>query len=93
MSSSISIKIKINSNVILQEVENEAVLLNLTDEHYFGLDDVGLRFWQTLEQFENTEDAIDSLKNEYDATEEVLYRDLGKFVVELENAGLLSIVE
>jgi len=87
-----SIQVKIDPNVLLQELENEAVLLNLTDEHYFGLDDVGLRFWQLLEQFENSEDVIQKMKVEYDAPEETLHQDLSKFIVELESAGLLTIL-
>lgn len=87
-----SIKVKIDPNVLIQELENEAVLLNLTDEHYFGLDDIGLRFWQLLEQHENSAEVIQQMKAEYDAPEETLDQDLGKFIVELESAGLLSIV-
>ena len=91
MSDYSSINVKIDPNVLTQELEGEAVLLNLTDEHYFGLDDVGLRFWQLLEQHENSSDVIREMKIEYDVCEETLYRDLGKLIVELENAGLLSI--
>jgi hypothetical protein len=87
-----SIQVKIDPNVLVQELDNEAVLLNLTDEHYFGLDDIGLRFWQLLEQYENTAEVIQQMKVEYDAPEETLHKDIGKFVVELESAGLLSIV-
>jgi hypothetical protein len=32
--------------VLVQELEGEAVLLNLASERYFGLDDVGTRIWQ-----------------------------------------------
>lgn len=93
MNSNNSIQIKINSNVLLQELDNEAVLLNLTDEHYFGLDDVGLRFWQLLDKHGNSVDVIRDMKVEYDAPEETLHKDLGKFIIELEQAGLLSIIE
>jgi len=92
MNNTHSIQVKIDPNVILQEVDDEAVLLNLTDEHYFGLDDVGLRFWQLLELHQNTDQVIEVLKLEYDAPQETLHKDLGKFVIELEGAGLLSIV-
>ena len=93
MSSNNSIQVKIDDNVLLQELENEAVLLNLTDEHYFGLDDVGLRFWQLLDKYGDSADVIRDLKVEYDVSEETLHKDLGKFIIELEQAGLLSIVE
>lgn len=88
-----SIKVKINPDVLVQELEGEAVLLNLSDEHYFGLDDVGLRFWKMLQEHENSADVIRQLRVDYDATEAVLHQDLGKFIVELEKVGLLNIVE
>lgn len=93
MNNSDSIQVKIDSNVLLQELDNEAVLLNLSDEHYFGLDDIGLRFWQLLEEYGNSNDVISQMKIEYAAPEETLHKDLGKLIVELESAGLLSIIE
>ncbi len=65
-----SIRIKIDPNVLTQELEGEAVLLNLTDEHYFGLDDIGLRFWQLLEQHGNSMDVVQQMKAEYGVPEE-----------------------
>ena len=87
------LQVKTDENVLVQELDDEAVLLNLTDEHYFGLDEIGLRFWQLLETHGNTNDVVAILKTEYDAPEDTLHTDLGKFVVELETAGLLSIVD
>jgi hypothetical protein len=88
-----SIKVKITPDILLQELEGEAVLLNVSDEHYFGLDDVGLRFWKMLQKHENSAEVIRQLQIEYDVAEAVLHKDLGQFIVELEKAGLLSIVE
>lgn len=78
--------------MLLQELEDEAVLLNVSDEHYFGLDDVGLRFWQLLEQHGDTDTVVRHMKIEYDASEQTLHKDLGKLIVELETAGLIEIV-
>jgi hypothetical protein len=93
MNNNPSINVKIDPNVLTEELDGEAVLLNLTNEHYFGLDDIGLRFWQLLEQHGNTADVIQQMKIEYDVAEEILHKDLGKLIVELENASLLTIVE
>ncbi len=87
------IKVQIPSNILLQELDDEAVLLNLNEEHYYGLDRIGLRFWNLLAKHENTEDVIKQMLVEFDATEEELHKDLGKLIVELENAGLLNIVD
>lgn len=93
MSSSSSIQVKIDPNALIQELENEAVILNLNEEHYYGLDDVGLRFWQLLTEHGNSHDVIRQMSIEYDVPEEVLHKDLGILIVELEHAGLLSIIE
>lgn len=87
-----SIKVEIDQNVLIQELENEAVILNLNEEHYYGLDDIGLRFWQLLVQHGNSTDVIREMAIEFDAPEDVLHKDLGKFIVELETAGLLEIL-
>ncbi len=87
-----SIKVKINPDVLLQELDDEAVLLNVSDEHYFGLDDIGLRFWQLLEQHGDSDAVIRQMNIEYDASEQAIHNDLGKFIVELETAGLIEIV-
>lgn len=88
-----SIQVKIDPNVLIQELENEAVLLNLNEEHYYGLDDVGLRFWQLLAEHENSDDVIKQMLSEFDAPKDTLHKDLGKFIIELEKVGLLTIVE
>lgn len=87
-----SIKVKIDQNVLIQELENEAVVLNLDEEHYYGLDETGLRFWQLLEQHSNTSEVVRQMAIEFDAPEDVLHKDLGKFIVELETAGLLKVI-
>ena len=88
-----AIKVRIPDNVLTQELDGEAVLLDLTDEHYFGLDSIGLRFWQLLNEHGETGAVVKALEREFDASAEILHSDLGKFIVELEQAGLLSIIE
>lgn len=93
MNTNRAVNVKLDPNVLVQEVDNEAVLLNLSNEHYFGLDDIGLRFWQLLGEHKNSNEVIQTIKSEYDVSEARLHADLGKFIVELENAGLLTIVQ
>lgn len=92
MKNSKPIQVEIDPNVIVQKLDDEAVLLNLTDEHYFGLDNIGLRFWELLEEHKDSNKVIETMKTEYSVSKERLHLDLGKFVVELETAGLLKIL-
>ena len=85
------IKVTLLPDVIVEELENEAVLLNTKTEHYFGLDSSGLRFWQLLETTKNSADMVASLLTEYKVDEPTLQRDVAKFIIELDNAGLVTI--
>lgn len=85
------INVSFKPDVLLEELNDEAVLLNLEDELYFGLDDVGLRFWQLLQEHKNSQDVINHFLQEYSVNEAEAQKDLAKLILELNGAGLLSI--
>jgi hypothetical protein len=86
-----SIKVNFKAEVLVEELGDEAVLLNSENEHYYGLDAVGLRFWQLLTKYSNTQDTVAEFIAEYDLDEQSAHKDLTKLVIELEKAGLLEI--
>lgn len=88
-----SIYIEINPDVLLEELDNEAVLLSTKNEHYFGLDQSGLSFWKLLQEHQNSNLVIDALLLEYEVEENTLRQDLARFVSELEKANLIEVRE
>ena len=78
-------------HVLFQEVAGNAALLNLDSETYFGLDDVGTRMWQAMEQAETIGAAARALVEEYDAPLEEIERDIVKLAADLRGHGLLLI--
>ncbi len=84
-------KATVPEHVLFQEVAGNAALLNLDSESYFGLDDVGTRMWQAMEQAETIGAAACVLAEEYDAPIEEIERDIVKLAVDLRGHGLLSI--
>ncbi len=80
--------IKLSDDVLVQEVEGEAVLLDLKSEQYFGLDAVGVQLWRSLEADGRLSNAHTSLLAIYDVAPEQLASDLIRIVTELEQAGL-----
>ena len=77
------------SNVLFQELEGEMVLLNLETERYYGLDDVGTRFWQLLTEHGDIEHVLTQMIAEFDVDEATIRADVEKLVSELSTAGLL----
>lgn len=78
-------------HVLFQEVAGNAALLNLDSETYFGLDDVGTRMWQAMEQAETIGAAARALADEYDAPLVEIERDMAKLAADLRSHGLLDI--
>ena len=54
----------INSNVMVREVDDGAVLLHLDEGIYFGLDPIGLRIWHLLAENAETSSIVDTLLDE-----------------------------
>ncbi len=78
-------------HVLFQEVAGNAALLNLDSETYFGLDDVGTRMWQAMEQAETIGGAALALAEEYDAPLAKIERDIVKLAADLRSHDLLHI--
>lgn len=80
-----------SARVRLQQTGDEAVLLDLASEFYFGLDAVGVHVWRLLEQDSSVQHAFDSLSAEYDVGADTLEHDLLALIRNLADAGLVSI--
>ena len=83
--------ITISKDVLSQEVAGETVLLDLASESYFGLDEVGTRIWQLLQEGAGREQLIDTLLVEYEVERAELERDVGKLLDGLADAGLVTL--
>ncbi len=84
-------KVVVPEHVLFRELDGEAVLLNLDDEAYYGLDPVGTRMWLVLGATESIAAAHAQLLNEYDVDEERLRNDLIALIEELDQRGLVFI--
>jgi hypothetical protein len=91
ISPSLGSRIHANSDVLFQDLQGEGVLLNLKTGVYFGLDQVGTRVWQLLEQHEALSDIVEALLAEYDVAEERCRGDLLGLIAEMEKQGLVCL--
>jgi hypothetical protein len=88
---SLASRVKINQEVLFQELQGEAVLLNLKSGVYLGLDSVGTRIWNLLQQRPLLQDVRDAMLQEYDVSAEQCERDLLRLVSKMEQQGLAEI--
>jgi hypothetical protein len=87
----LSNRAQVPSHVLVRLLDNEAVLLNLTSERYFGLDQTGTRMWQLATAAPSIEVAYQQLLAEYDVAPEQLLEHLNELLTTLVENGLLEV--
>jgi hypothetical protein len=83
----------IPKDVMVRDVAGESVILNLNTETYFGLDEVGTRMWNSLQQGRTIQEAYEDLIGEYDIDPATLRNDFQKLIENLVKHGLLALIE
>jgi hypothetical protein len=83
------VRVQPGDDVIFQPLHDEIVLLNMSNQEYFGLDDVGAAMWKLLVEHGDLETVADRMVAEYDVDRNTVRKDLGILVERLLAAGLL----
>lgn len=78
-------------DVLFQALGDEGVLLNLQNSRYYGLNAVGTRMWQLLQEHGSLEPVVAQMVDEYEIDEETLRRDLEDLVSQLVAQGILTV--
>lgn len=85
------ITVTMSPDVLYQELEGEAVLLSLTNEQYYGMNDVGRHMWTLLHDHGDVDAVITQLQSHYDADVATLRRDLLNLIEEWQAEGLVTV--
>ncbi|MFN3470188.1 MAG: PqqD family protein [Novosphingobium sp.] len=80
----------LSEDVVAREVGEETMLLDLASGTYFGLNPVGGRFWQLLEEGRSAAEARDCLLEEFHVDAATLDADLGELLDQLAQRGLIA---
>ena len=77
--------------VLCKELGDEAILLDLETETYFGLNAVGNRLFKLLTGDGTIRDAFEAMLAEYEVSPDELERDMQSLIDDLVARGLLRI--
>jgi hypothetical protein len=83
--------VRVPEHVLMRVVDGELVVLNLDNEHYYGLDEVGTAMWEALTTAPTVSDAIRDLLATYDVDEQTLTRDVENLLEDLRARGLVEV--
>ena len=85
--------VRIKDDVIFNDLQGEVVLLNLKTGIYFGLDPVGTRAWQLIQDHGSLGPVRDDMLGEYEVSAERLWEDLQDLVIRLADNGLVEVID
>ena len=85
--------IEANPNLMMADLEGEAVLLDMESGRYFGLNEVGTSVWVLIKEAKPVSEIIAALKSEYDIDAAQLERDILAFLEAMKSRQLVQIVE
>lgn len=71
-------------------VDGERIILHSGSEKYFGLNEVGTRLWEALEEPRTVDELVATIREEFDVSEERSRNDVESFVSDLEAADLIE---
>jgi len=91
MTLSLDARLSIPQDVIYREIDGEAVILNLQTGVYFGLDPVGTRIWQLLEESLSLATVCQAIEQEFNAARPTIERDVIDLVSRLLDKGLVEV--
>lgn len=83
--------VELSAEVMFQDLGDEAILLDIDKGYYYGLDQVGTRFWQLLSAGHDFDAAVSELLVLYDVDEATLRADLDALLADLQETGLVII--
>ena len=93
MNEAMSQTVQVLPDVLSQEVSGETVLLDLNNENYFGLNEVGTRIWQLLQEQNNLEIIYDIMLDEYEVDAKQLRKDFDDIINQRVESGLIAFKE
>ena len=85
--------IKRNNEVFASQIDDEVVMMNIQSGKYYGIDTIGSRIWELINEKIQVQKVIDHLLEEYDVSEEQCKNDVLEFLDELNENKLVEILE
>lgn len=86
-------RLRVRSEVLSRELDDETVLLDLASGTYFGLNEVGASVWAMLKEEASVAEMREAIVQIYDGvTVETAAKDLAHLLGDLERRGLIELV-
>jgi len=76
--------------VVASDIDGETVMMSIENGKYYGLDDIGSRIWELIEEPIKVSDLVDTLLGRYEVDRRTCEKDVLKFLNELDDDKILQ---
>lgn len=83
-------RLRISDSAVVRDLDGESVILNIQSGIYFGLDRIGTRVWQLIDELGDLDSIVRVMADEYDAERDVLRADVESLVAALLEKQLIT---
>ena len=80
-----------NSDLIHADIDNETMLMSLSNGEYYGMNSVGSVIWGLLENSISARQLVEKLSSEYEISEEQCEKDITPFLSTLQEKGIIVV--
>jgi hypothetical protein len=78
-------------DIVASDIDDEKVMMSVEKGQYYGLDPIGSRVWELIEEPVKVSELINTLFQKYDVDRETCERDVLAFLEELREYGILRV--
>ena len=89
---SINTTLERNSEMIHANIDNETILMSLTNGEYYGINNIGSKIWELLENSMSIGELIENLTTIYDITKEQCETDIVCFLTDMQEKEIIKTV-
>ena len=90
---SIDTSVVVADDVVSCDLDGEAAILNLKDGVYYGLDPIGAKIWNLIQNPRILNEVVEKIWEEHDVEKERCKDDIFELIEELINNGLVKVNE
>jgi hypothetical protein len=85
-----TVVVAVQEKVVSANLEDEVVILSLKDGVYYGLNPVGARIWNLLQEPRTVSEIRDIILQEYETSPQRCEEDLRRLLQEMDDKGLIE---
>jgi len=83
MAISLDTRVARSNELVHSDMDGETVMMSIEQSQYYGLDSVGTRIWDLIENEMRVGDICAALMNEYDVSEQQCQQDVISFLQDM----------